>query len=67
MAVKLRDEIAQGAISVTEALCYFGQRLAFHNDRADGLVASLQGRLWIEEKLSAQAVVHDLPSKLSLH
>ena len=66
LGVKLRDEIAHCAIGVTEALRYFAQRLAFHNDRANGLVASLHGRLRIEEKVSAQAVVHDLPSKLSL-
>ncbi len=51
--MKLRDEIAQCAISVTEVLRHLGQRLAFHNDCTDGLVASLQWHLRIEEKLSA--------------
>lgn len=59
--MKLRDEIAQCAIGVTETPRHFGQRLAFHHDRAQRLVASLQRHLRFEEKLSAQAVVHDLP------
>lgn len=59
--MKLRDEIAQCAIGVTEMSRHFSQRLAFHHDRAERLVASLQRHLRFEEKLSAQAVVHDLP------
>ena len=53
MLVKLRDEIAQCAIGETETLRDFGQRLAFHDSRAQRLVASLLRRLRIEEELSA--------------
>jgi hypothetical protein len=57
--MKLRDQIAERAIGVAEAPCHFGQRLAFDNDGADGLVAPLHRRLRIDKELSA---VHDLPS-----
>jgi hypothetical protein len=64
--MKLRDEIAQGAIGVTKTLRHFGQGLAFHDDGPKGLVASLQRGLRVEEELSADGVIHDLPSELSL-
>jgi hypothetical protein len=64
--MELRDEIAERALGITETPRHFGQRLPFHNDRAEGLVTSLQRRLRIEEELSAPAVVHDQPSQLSL-
>jgi hypothetical protein len=61
---KLRHEIAECAIAITELPRYLGQRAMVEKDGSEGLEASVERRGGMSEEVVAAGVVHGVSSRI---
>jgi hypothetical protein len=61
---KLRHEIAECAIPITELPRYLGQRAMVEKDGSEGLEASVERRGGMSEEVVAAGVVHGVSSRI---
>ena len=64
---ELRDEIAERTVSEAELTSDVGHGTPVDEEGTHGLVVALLGLARFAEELLATQVVHDRPSKVSLH
>jgi hypothetical protein len=64
LLAEVGDQVAKSAVAVAEATGDFLQGAAFHEERAEGFVASVQPLGRLEEEVLQAGIVHGATSRI---